>query len=357
MKKFLIIANTYFQFIVASHMTLTIFNSFEVDIILTDQTKGLLRVYERIEKDKSPFKNVYWLNTKKFNEKKAFFITDLINSFFLNHRFDFLSNKVYDELLFFNLDLSILSIIDVLRKNNTTITISRYEEGVLSYNHEFNYFRMRFIILLRKIIGKSSVTSADGKFYCMYPVLYKGTLKPINIPMLSSNIIVMKQYLKKCFDISIKKEDYKQKYIFFSSVYDFEGEAPIKEYEAVCKIAEIIGKENLLIKQHPRDNRTIYNDNGFVVDKNSKYPWEVIQFAVNLNDKTLLSVNSTSILSSALLFGNVDRAYYVFELCDLSNNSLAKESILTIKELLNCQEMIFVNNSVKILKDVKELNN
>ncbi|HEG1241807.1 TPA: hypothetical protein SCN02_002979, partial [Enterococcus faecium] len=59
--------------------------------------------------------------------------------------------------------------------------------------------------------------------------------------------------------IDIYKE---KKYIFFTSVYDFEGGEPVGEYELVCKIADLVGKDNLIVKTHPRDVRTIYKDNG-----------------------------------------------------------------------------------------------
>ena len=70
---------------------------------------------------------------------------------------------------------------------------------------------------------------------------------------------------------------------------------------------------------------------------------------------TAITLVANAVVVTAFIF-RMPISYYVFELCDLSGNSLAKESITTIKELLNCSEMEFTTNSVKILKDITELS-
>ncbi|HGT1350754.1 TPA: hypothetical protein ACMUTV_003105, partial [Enterococcus faecium] len=98
--------------------------------------------------------------------------------------------------------------------------------------------------------------------------------------------------------IDIYKE---KKYIFFTSVYDFEGGEPVGEYELVCKIADLVGKDNLIVKTHPRDVRTIYKDNGFIEDKNSSIPWEAIQLSGDFNDKIFMTINSGSVISGSTM--------------------------------------------------------
>ncbi len=149
----------------------------------------------------------------------------------------------------------------------------------MSYSVEILFTQTRTLIgKLRKIIGKPVIENSFLNFYCFYPQIYKGYLKPVEVPMiqLNSEICVA---LRKVFELDDKKLSYKYKYIFFTSVYDFEGGKPVGEYELVCKIADIVGKDNLLIKTHPRDTRTLYVDNGFNVDENSSVPWEAIQLS------------------------------------------------------------------------------
>lgn len=69
----------------------------------------------------------------------------------------------------------------------------------------------------------------------------------------------------------------------------------------MLKVANLVGKDNLLIKIHPRDLRTIYSDNGFNVDKNSLIPWEAIQLSSDFSDKVFLTINSGSVLSGSTM--------------------------------------------------------
>ena len=149
-------------------------------------------------------------------------------------------------------------------------------------------------------------------------------------------MLEVKEILEIGFGIDKAKflNQYSEKYIFFTSVYDFEGESPIGEFEAICEIAKLVGKENLLIKKHPRDSRMIFEEHGFKVDSNSSIPWEALQFEINLNGKTLLTVNSGAVISTSLLFGSNVKSVYVYNICQYESNSLAVASIKNIDSLI-----------------------
>lgn len=357
MKKRLFIANTFSQFIIACQISLTLFKDDIIDMVLTDQTEGLSSVYANLKGTKRVFNSIYLYRTKDYCDKHVFFgyANDIVKCVFTKGLYTYFANSYYDELIYFNLDYALLSMVDNLSKKNRNIIVSRYEEGVLSYNHEFDYSRLNIIRKLRKICGRTDPDDYQGFFYCFFPQLYRGKLEPVKIPPVTRNDNKLYSTIKKCFDIKIDENCYARKYIFFSSVYDFEGETSIGEYDAVCKIADLVGKDNILIKMHPRDRRTIYTDNGFMVDSNSAFPWEAIQFNVDIQNKILLTVNSSSVLSTTLMFGNMVRSYYVYKLCDVSHNSYAKESISTIENVLFNDDLKKNLSSVKILEQIDEL--
>ena len=85
------------------------------------------------------------------------------------------------------------------------------------------------------------------KVYCLYPDLYFGKLLVEKIPAIKTDSELI-NILKKVFNVDIDKKSYKEKYIYFSSICDFEGGKPIGEFELIKNIAHLVGKDNLLIK-------------------------------------------------------------------------------------------------------------
>lgn len=84
----------------------------------------------------------------------------------------------------------------------------------MSYSVEILFTQTRTLIgKLRKIIGKPVIENSFLNFYCFYPQIYKGYLKPVEVPMiqLNSEICVA---LRKVFELDDKKLSYKYKYIF-----------------------------------------------------------------------------------------------------------------------------------------------
>lgn len=148
---------------------------------------------------------------------------------------------------------------------------------------------------------------------------------------------------------------YTQKYIFFTSVYDFEGGEPIGEYELVLKVANLVGKDNLLIKIHPRDLRTIYSDNGFNVDKNSLIPWEAIQLSSDFSDKVFLTINSGSVLSGSTMSEKPVKTFYMYKLCNIKENRSCQKNAQDIEALLCKSSMKEVFRNVKIAEKIEDI--
>lgn len=357
----LIIANTYYQVIFAMQMRNTIFKRDDVDLIITDHSKNADVVCENIKKCKY-FNNCYYVKTGGYrdNRTKMQKILDIfLLSFAKKNRFEYylrdISDKFFDEIMVFNYDMRTYGVFSILSLYNHDIKVSRFEEGVLSYSVEILFTQTRTLIgKLRKIIGKPVIENSFLNFYCFYPQIYKGYLKPVEVPMiqLNSEICVA---LRKVFELDDKKLSYKYKYIFFTSVYDFEGGKPVGEYELVCKIADIVGKDNLLIKTHPRDTRTLYVDNGFNVDENSSVPWEAIQLSGKFDDKVFMTINSGSVLSGSLMSKNKVKTFYMYKMCDYKGNESCQKNVIDIEALLKNSNMKSIFNNVQVAEKIEDI--
>lgn len=133
------------------------------------------------------------------------------------------------------------------------------------------------------------------------------------------------------------------------------GGTPIGEYELVCKIADLVGKDNLLVKTHPRDLRTIYNDNGFNVDKNSSIPWEAVQLGGDFSNHIFLTVNSGSVLAGSFMSEKPVRTFYMYKLCNIEGNSTCQKNAKDIEALLTNENMKEILSKVSIANRLEEI--
>lgn len=350
----LIIANTYSQLLLAIQLRNTLFFKDEIVLLLSDHSRGAKEVAAAIEKLEL-FNGCYFIKSAGLclNRKSTKRLKDFWNiafeekssySFYLAE----VSNKQFDEMICYNFMIDMFAVYSELSKINPMLKVSLYEEGLLSYGVSVEKTCGRTIInWCRKIQEKEIVTDHLDKFYCFYPSIYKGKLNAVQVPRVTAESETAKQ-LKIIFELDKKKLNYFQKYIFFTSVYDFEGGKPVGEYDLVRRVADLVGKDNLLVKQHPRDKRTIYIDNGFNVDENSSVPWEAIQLSRDFKDKVFLTVNSVSVLAASTMSSYPVPTYYMYKMCDYSENSSCKKNMTDIENLLKDEEMRKILESVHI---------
>lgn len=359
MKRILIFANTYYQMIFAAQLKKTILKDDYVEIILSDRSNGMEEIVKKI-KQTGVFENCQYIRIKNCDQHISFGrkILDCIDiSLRGNNRYNIylkgINSKYFDEFLFFNSDIEIEGIYSILLKYNKNIAISLFEEGMLNYPLDIiPTQREKAISVLKIMLHKPCLCNQKFHFYCFYPQLYYGKGIAIKVPLIARNSSVS-SFLSKIFEPDLNI--YKQRYIFFTSVYDFEGGNPVGEYGLVCKIAELVGKDNLLVKTHPRDTRTIYTENGFNVDKNSSIPWEAIQLIGDFSDKIFLTINSGSVLSGSTMSEKPVRTYYMYKLCDISGNEACKKNAQDIERLLQNDSTKEILRNVKIADNLEDI--
>lgn len=361
MKRILIVCNTCFQIMFAIQLKESVFIHDSVDIGITDQISNSAQITNNL-KNIELFNDCFNIQCRTLNESrtKSMKIRKLCSALFHNSKFEqIFKKKKYDAFLYYNISYSVTAVYNILIHNNPNLICSRFEEGILSYNtklHERgNHSFGRFIDTLfrvRNLLGKQNIIDNIGNFYCFYPGLYKLNFQPVKVPFFSKNAIGV---IAKIFNVH--KEDcyIKEKYIFFSSVYDFEGEEPIGEFGLIKRISKLVGKDNFIIKKHPRDDRTIYEEAGFRVLNISRLPWEVCQLCFDYSNHILLSVNSGSLLSINLYTEHPIKSFYLYPCCDYQKNSIAKIAVSAIEKLFNNQSINIEQKNIKIISDIHKI--
>lgn len=357
----LIITNTYYQLLFAIQLRATVFLKDEVVLLITDHSNHADVISKHVN-ETYYFEEVHYVRTKDLGDTRAILkrIEDFVQiSFGKYNRYGFflkeLKNFMFDEVLVFNYNVEIYGIYSILSQQNARLKVSRFEEGCLGYNTVvMDNLKRKIMNALRNLQQKPVINSALHNFYCFYPELYLGELKPVYVPTIDTKSKIL-NIIRGSFGVEDDALQYNEKYIFFTSVYDFEGGEPIGEYEVVCKVAELIGKENLLIKLHPRDKRTVYEDNGFKVDKNSSIPWEAIQLSGDFTNKVFLTVTSGSVLAGSLMSEEKVNTYYMYNCCDFSNNQLAIKTTGEIQKLLKNSKMREILKKVKVVERIEDI--
>ena len=253
-----------------------------------------------------------------------------------------------------------MGIYAVLEKRNKNIKCSRFEEGIVSYNNKFNEQgnvhytkRIDYALKLRDRLGKQNLINNCYHFYCFFPKYYKGTYQAICIPEIKDDDIIRNQ-LAQIFEVT--GNDYiSEKYIFFTSVYDFEGGDPIGEFQVVKRVAEIVGNENLIVKTHPRDIRTVYQKNNIKVAKASSVPWEALQLRFGYQDKVLLTVTSGAIISTNLMVSIPIKSFFLFDECNINVNPAAVNTVETLRKLMHDSELREKMKTIHNAKSIEEI--
>lgn len=116
-----------------------------------------------------------------------------------------------------------------------------------------------------------------------------------------------------------------QKYIFFNECMREEG-LVTNEVQLLDAVSEIVGKENIAIKIHPRSTNMekIYQMHGYYVMLNSTVPWELAAFSPSMDRKILMSISSNTIWTPLILSGVNNRTISLCEVMKLSQRVHAR---------------------------------
>ncbi|MFG6329086.1 MAG: alpha-2,8-polysialyltransferase family protein [Lachnospiraceae bacterium] len=338
MKYIMCICNTFLQIIIAIAMKETLFESDVMTIVITDHSNDAEQVALNLKKE-NLFNDVIFEKVKELDKEKhgllqgASTIMSIVSGRD-SKRFNYTKNKYFDLLLFYNQSVFVSLLYANLYEMNPDIQVARFEEGVISYSNRMLACKRQDIgYKLRRKLHKKNISESLNQFYCTYPEYYDGALKVEKIPTNCLYDPKVVDLIKRVFLGKRTIIPYRQTYIYFSSVYDFEGETPINELKLIETIASVVGKENLIVKVHPRDNMERFRNQGLIIDPNSNVPWEAIQFGMDFSEHIFLTVNSTSVLTVNMLLEKPAETYFLYPMCDIQDNSIASQTVQSLESL------------------------
>lgn len=342
--KTLFFCNTNYQLIVAMQIVISLRN--DSSIIVTNEIKNCEEIIFNL-KETGLFERVAYLDVKsEYNS------VELIRQCVFGYAPEEIKDCVFDEFVGFNFDIPSHIVFAFFYSKNRNIVVRKMEEGLMSLNTPESSCRVIEVSTqIRRVLHKRNLRHSVSGVYCFSTKVNKSGIPSIQIPMINKKSKI-KDYLNTVF-CKNRVFEYKEKYIFLSCIYDVEGGEAIGEFELAKKIADRVGKNNLLIKVHPRDDKEKYIDSGLKVDENSSVPFEVIQINNDFSDKILITTLSGSILNFNSVLEKVPIAYYGYKLCKLEGNTLASHYKSIIEQYVNATDLGLRN--IKILESIEEL--
>lgn len=324
------ICNTPYQIFVSTWLKMTILKNDKVDIIISNHMNNSDKMKENIEKAEI-FENVFHVNAKELDSKDyKQNLKSVISPFGQLDKY-FSVSKKYDVLFSSNIDYLTRLLFHAIKNDKIDKRANRkleyyiYEDGIATYSchYEKAYAftkknrRLFFWYKQRKIYY-------DCKGIYLFDkdaIMWHPNTVVLEIPKIDVNNIDFKNTVNLIFDYQNACDVYNKKYIFIEESFFADG-YEVNDVEVVQQIARTVGKENIMVKIHPRNPVNRFKDLGYKTNENTHIPWEVIVLNQDMSDKTLLTFASTAVLNPFRLFGQNTKVYSLYKCFEKAPNFL-----------------------------------
>ena len=191
-------------------------------------------------------------------------------------------NDVVDEYLFAGLGGFSNAIGQWLMHEHGCKNIAMFEEGASSYSRIYEHaicMRRKNPSIIKNLYYKCfpHVLSVFKKFYFFDPnlCLWDTQSKVIEIPSLLETKSIINPILNKVFSVKECRDSYDRDVIFFEESYYNDG-ILTGDVELVENLAKIYGKDNIIVKVHPRNKENRFKKLGYTTNVDLTIPWEAI---------------------------------------------------------------------------------
>ena len=321
MKKVLMCVDSLFQFIIATNLRLTIYKKDSVDIIIYNSFSSSIKLLDAV-KANNIYDHAYLANTaltycgnsytfsQKF-PKYIVYVCSLIKpKQVLKTILGTELNVPYDYMLFNGDGALPECIFNVCVASNPRLECYRLEDSYVSYMKEFGSvkggFRIAFEKVMHTLFGTKNIRDYIRGYYFSEPGLCQVKLpyKIFPAPKISRNNVQLVELLNSIFEYKpLYNNEFAGKVVYFEDGASFFAGGDI-ELEVMQKIIQIIPKENILVKRHPRRKEDRFAAMGIKCCTVNSIPWEVIQLNCCFDGQIFIGVCSGAIFNSDIYFGD-----------------------------------------------------
>lgn len=315
-RKILAICNTPFQIVIASHILHTYYKDSEVDILVSDGIRGGEQLADNARKTNAFRRVLYIHNRKTFLTEKGWMAKiryargragEVIRCHQLART---LANERYDELLFTNISILTKLLTTSLLRVNPQCKICIFEEGMITYTQTYAAGDAPHS-LYRRLCDREGLLAKVSRVYLRHPEFLRwdvGRAQIFTLPPINPNDWELISMLNKIFDYEHCPDRYDRRIIFFEESHNFEG-FNVPDVDIVNRMAEKVGKENIMIKIHPRNPVNRFAELGYKTNKDTAVPWEIIMLNEHFSDTIFVTISSGAVVAPYLYLDMQSRCY------------------------------------------------
>lgn len=318
MKRILFFVYTPFEAISALAIRNQFYSDSLADIILSDSIQNREQMRENIYKYEL-FDNVYFVDLRRFfpkskNRIKHEYnrIKSAFNPYYLARSIG-LRDLSYDVFISTEIVYFTESIFSLLRSKNRELIIELMDEGYSSYTYYFreayrpttlkNRLKSWMFKTPGRIYGRKFMSAEAKSVYYYAPELLCWDDIPYTIKQIKvKESRVFQQKMNQLFDYETLEqnglaEEFDRPYLYFEESF-FWSMGNNNDVGIIDHIANIVGRESMAIKLHPRNEINRFEKKGYKTNKTYGLPWELI--ATNLPDddmRVFISFSSGSVLN------------------------------------------------------------
>lgn len=358
---------TPFQII--SAILLTVHCDLDADLYIVPQFKTALKLSKRIQKC-NIFRNVCVVDTKNFEQYKKSrtkigLYLGIVRNYLRIERLVksiLITGRNYDSMYISSkANVGRLVLLFYYKTKNLPV-LHFIDDGESSYdNKKITEASKADKAIRRLIFGKGVLNIIETDRYLFSPKLYH-LLNPdskaliLQIPKISESD---KKTLRYIFDIKEEKlisepvvilDILKQENMIAS-----ECDKLIELYKIIIKY---FGREKVIIKKHPRDNTSEFDNVNFY--KDYSVPLEALCIESNFGEKILISAGSTATVLPKVLFDEEPIVLLLNELVMTKHYGISnsKQYYLQIRKMYKDQSRFIIPNSKKeLFKSLRHLAN
>lgn len=331
MKK-LIICNNVYQTLVALWIVYTSEHADGWDAIVSDHMNNSEDVAQCV-RECGLFENVYHVKSLALTKNQVSHdaVTRVVNAILpmweLREYADI--QPVYSDIYFANFDNFSQILYNALSHKESEIRLHVFEEGLASYSsferfyselkHYYGDGKSRIKNLLHKYIYRTKVIPGNlSEFLAFNPQLiqWNPECEIHKMEKIDCQDLAFRNIVNGVFHFDPSAQECDRKYIFFEESFFADG-SEVNDVELIGKLSKRVGKENMMVKIHPRNPMNRFEQLEYKTNQNTAIPWEVIVMnSDDLSDKVLITVASSCILNPIIVFGKKVQAYSLFDCID-----------------------------------------
>ena len=366
-------AYTPFQAIASLAIKYQYYSDSESDIVLPESVQLRDKMKESIIKYRL-FNRVYYADIRKFFPKtrnkllhEFNRLKSSVNPYYIAEDIE-LDNPVYDVFVTTEVNYYTESIYSLLKKYNKNVRVELMDEGYSSYTYYFkeaykptkrkNRIKNRLFKIPGIVYGRSFISSDAKVIYYFAPELICWDDIPYEIRRINiKSDDVFHEKMNELFDYdSLMKagleNEYERQYLYFEESF-FWSMGNENDVKIIDYIAEIVGKENVAIKLHPRNEVNRFIDKGYKTNATYGVPWEVVAANLPSNDRRVfLSFSSGAVLNYKFISNNSFKTILLYK-CIGDDYYHVDDSVKQWFEKFK----LYYGESVFIPEDMNELDN